>query len=346
MKLAFAQIDPFIAQLPRSCRVVLFYGPDEGMNRMRAQNIIKQKLGAKPDPFALIEMQAGELSDDPTRLLDEIQTMPFGGDTKIIYIRQATDTLAATVGQAIESCPSFSTLLIEAGELNPKSTLRNLCEGADERAAAVPAYDDEGRGLTQYIQGFLTQAGVKLESGALPNLTSLMSANRMVNKQELEKLLLYIHPNAAITNDDIENCLVNQSQMELDDVVYAAFSGLGRQLDDGIHKLKSEGLFGIPILRATARHALRLHWAKSMINGGAQMEETVKMLRPPIFFKKLKSFEAQLRLWNAATLLKLLARLSEAEVQCKSTGFPVDEITGQLLLAICQQAQNLGKRTA
>lgn len=346
MKLAFAQIDPFIASVPRACRVVLFYGPDEGMNRMRAQSIIKQKLGAKPDPFALIELQASELSDDPTRLLDEIQTMPFGGDAKVIYIRQATDGLATAISQAIESCPEFSTLLIEAGELNPKSTLRNLCEGADERAAAIPAYDDEGRGLSQYIQSFLNDAGAKLESGAMQNLTSLLSANRMVNKQELEKLLLYIHPGKTISNEDIENCLVNQSQMELDDVVYAAFSGQGKQLDNGIHKLKSEGLFGIPIIRATARHAMRLHWARSMILAGAQMDDTIKMLRPPIFFKKLKSFEAQLRLWNPNTLLKLLSRLSETEIQCKSTGYPVDEITGQLLMAICAQAQSLAKKAA
>ena len=338
MKIAPAQIENFLTSTPPTCRVFLFYGPDEGMNRMRAQSVIRKKLGEKPDPFALVEFQAGELSDDPARLLDEIQTLPFGGDRKVIYIRQASENLTAVITQAIESCPKFSTLILEAGELSPKSALRQAVESADS-AAAIPAYDDEGRGLEKFIRDFMAASGTKLSGDAMPALLSLLSANRMVNRQELEKLLLYIEPINIVTEQDVESALAAQTNLGLDDVVYAAFSGDAKTAAAGLQVLRGEGMSGIPILRALSRHAMRLHWVLSMIQAGSNRDEAIKMLRPPVFFKKLRAFEHHLRLWPMPGLLRLSNRLLAAEISSKSTGYPADDIAGQIIMGIAIQSE-------
>ncbi len=346
MKLPPQQIESFIAQVPRACRAVLLYGPDEGMNRVRAQNIIRQKLGEKPDPFALIEWQAGELSADPARILDETQTLPFGGDQKIVYIRAATDTLATALASAIDQCPKFSSIIVEAAELTPKSALRQLFESLDERAAAVPAYEDEGRNLQQFVQGFFSSAKITLDSGVMPLLLQSLSGNRMVNQQELQKLLLYIEPRKTVTADDVESCLALQSDAELDDAVFAAFSGNAKSLIAALDSLKGEGMPAIALLRAAIRHTMRLHWAKSMLAAGAELDSTMKLLRPPVFFKKLRAFESQLRLWPQSSLMKISARLQDAETSCKSSGFPAEEIAAQTLIGICVQGQAFSKKYA
>jgi DNA polymerase-3 subunit delta len=192
----------------------------------------------------------------------------------------------------------------------------------------------------------LGEAKVAIDSAAMPPLLSSLSGNRMINHNELQKLLLYIEPNKKITEADVESCLSDQSNVDLDDVVYAAFSGAGDILQNGLHKLRGEGVLAITIIRAAARHAMRLHWCKSMIAAGADGEETIKMLRPPVFFKKLPAFRTHMRRWPSDGLIKLLARLLDAETQCKTTGFPAEEITAQILLGICYQAAQAAKRAA
>lgn len=346
MKLATSAIDGFLKNPPKTCRIILLYGPDEGMNRMRAKNLIRQKLGDNPDPFALVELQAGELSDDPARLLDEIQTLPMGGKQKLVYIRQAGDGLSNALIPCIDICPNFTLIILEAGELGPKSSLRQMIEDIPETAAAIPAYDDEGRGLEQFVSASFHEAGVSMDSETRRLLLSLLSANRMVNKQEIDKLLLYIGDQKSIGSDDVEACLVSQANIGLDDVIYAAFSGQPKLIGAGLNKLQSEGVFAVTILRAAARHAIRLHLVKTMAAMGANMEDTVRGLRPPVFFKKIDAFKRQLRIWNPPSLLRATERLMEAEIQSKSTGYPGDDITGQTLLAIAVQAEQLQRRAA
>lgn len=346
MKLATSAIESFLRKKPADCRALLFYGPDEGMNRMRAKKIIEGVLGEKPDPFALVELQASEIAADPARILDEVQTLPMGGKQKIVYIRQAGDGTAQALIPAIDACPDFSLILIEAGELPPKSALRQLIEGIETRAAAIPAYDDEGRGLAEFVATSFREAGVSLNEEARRLLLSLLSSNRMVNKQELDKLLLYVSPQKSASEEDVALCLVSQANVDLDDVVYAAFSGNAKPIGDGLRALWSEGSSPVMVLRAASRHAIRLHLVKTMVALGAGLEETVKYLRPPIFFKKVDAFKQQLRLWDGNSLLRAITRLMEAEIQSKTTGLPGEEIAGQTLLAIALQSMQLGRRAA
>ena len=339
MKLQTRDIDNFLRNYPVTCRAFLFYGPDEGQSRMRAQEIIRKKLGDKPDPFALVELSQGEILQNPDRLLDEAQSLPLGGNKKVLYIRQATDALAAVLQPALPQCPNFCSILIEAAELSPKSPLRLLCEHTELIAVAIPAYDDEGRGLEQFVQQELRARGIALGHGAWSELAPLLSGNRALNAQIIETLCLYVHPAKQIAAEDVSALLVSQANLALDDAIYAAFSGQAGILQATLQKLGGEGLNGIAILRAASRHALRLHWVQALIAAGMAPDTALKMPKPPIFFKRTREFEAQMRRFAPRALLRISQRLQEAEIMAKSSAYPGDEIAAQTLYGICLQGR-------
>lgn len=337
MKLQTRDIENFVQNYPVTCRVFLFYGPDEGQSRLRAKKIIHKKLGDKPDPFALVELQQDEILGNPDRLLDEAQSLPLGGNKKVIYIRQATDAITPILQKMVEAIPNFSSVLLEAGELTPKSSLRALCEHTELITVAIPAYDDDGRGLEQFAQQYITQQQRRFGPGAWAALQPLLSGNRALNTQILDTLLLYTHPAPTITAEAVSELLVSQANLALDDAVYAAFSGKAPILQQTLRQLAGEGVAGIPLLRATARHALRLQWVQSLIKAGMEQKTALKMPRPAIFFKRESEFLHQMRRYSPRALLRIAQKVQQAEIMAK-TGYPADELAAQTLYGICLQA--------
>ena len=64
----------------------------------------------------------------------------------------------------------------------------------------------------------------------------------------------------------------------------------------------------------------------------------MKLLRPPVFFKRAALFRGQLQAWNVARLAGALEALTEAEIACKTTGVPAEASCRQTLLAIAWRA--------
>ncbi|MBU0800541.1 MAG: DNA polymerase III subunit delta, partial [Alphaproteobacteria bacterium] len=71
MKLAFKQIESFVKSPDPAARVILAYGPDDGLMRERAQMMGRTVVADLNDPFNAVTLDAKQLVDDPARLMDE-----------------------------------------------------------------------------------------------------------------------------------------------------------------------------------------------------------------------------------------------------------------------------------
>jgi len=65
-----ADIDRFLARPDPAIRLLLIYGVDEGLVAERTASFIKAVTGAADDPFAVVRLEQGVISDDPARLAD------------------------------------------------------------------------------------------------------------------------------------------------------------------------------------------------------------------------------------------------------------------------------------
>ena len=347
MKIAAGQIDGFVKKPAAGIRAVLVYGPDSGLVTERAEFLIKAVAGTLDDAFRISEIGAGELRNDPARLGDEAAALSLTGGRRVVRIREGTDRLAEILAPILEDGPArdgdgASMIVIEAGSLGPRSALRRLVEAAPN-AAALACYGDEGRGLEAVIRETLAANGLSAGPETLAYLCAHLGGDRMITRNEIAKLALYVGGEREVRLADAMACIGDSAALGLDDLIDQAASGKRAELDRTLGRLYLEGTSPITVLRAAARHFQKLHYVSGMIAAGEPMDQAIRALRPPLFFKRKANFQAQLRHWPHKRLAAVLASLTGAEADCKTTGMPAGAICARTLMRIAYDARRSGR---
>jgi DNA polymerase-3 subunit delta len=344
MKIKASDADRFAAKPDARIRAVLVYGPDSGLIRERMNALARSVVDDLSDPFRVADLTDGDLRQDPARLADEAASIAMLGGRRVVRIRGAGDMLAKTFESFLGDPKGDALIVVEGGDLGPRSSLRKLFE-EEPNAAAIPCYADDAATLEDTICKRLARDGLAPEPAALQYLTSHLGNDRGVTLNELEKLALYMGPKAgkdekrAVTLADVRACVGDNADSSLDDVVDAATGGDLPALDVALARARSADLSPIAMLNALSRHLIQLHLALAEIETGTPADAALRTIRPPVHFSRAGALRRQLSLWNRRRLDRALALVAEADTQCKTTGLPEGAICGQTLLRIAQAAR-------
>lgn len=335
MKLAFKQIEPFVKSPDKAARVILIYGPDQGLMKERSKTIGKTVIADLNDPFNVSILPSEKIIADPASFHDEANAQSLMGGDRLIYIKDGSDGLNVILKEYLES-PSPSTLvIIEAGDLGPRSPLRKLCETA-KNAAALPCYVDDERTLSGIIRDMCMHAGYSIDQDALLALSGSIVGDRSIARSEIEKLILYkgIHPDfkdfesnpvrdkyGRISLDDVIACCGDVRDWSMDRLVYAVGGGNIQEAQIIIESLLKDQVASIVILRSIQNHFWRLASVQMKISSGIPQAEALKTLTPPLFWKVEDQFKRQLNRWNLAPLESALDSLNKVESMIKQSGY-------------------------
>jgi DNA polymerase-3 subunit delta len=348
MKVQPRDAEAFLSNPPPDCRALLLYGPDEGLVRERAGKIIGTILEDPQDPFRLAELTPARLKDDPAALADEAAAIAFTGGRRIVRVRDASDPQAAIFEDFFASLPGDALIVVESGDLPARAKLRKLFESA-KAGAAVACYRDEGQNLSRVIAGILRDAGLSAEPDALAYLTVNLGGDRALTRRELEKLIAYKGPRdgpdgGPITLADAQACVGDGAALTLEDLAYAVAEGDLAGMERNWGRCRQEGENPISVLRALARHLLRLLQASGAMAAGRDAKSAMKSLRPPLFWKREAAFAQQLRIWDPDRLVQALKVLLEAEQACKQGGVPAELMTSRVLLRLTAETRGAKRR--
>jgi DNA polymerase III subunit delta len=330
MKVATREQGRFLQSADSTVAAVLFYGPDQGLVRERAVDLVARVAGDPADPFRIAELSAAQLKDDPARLADEAAALSLSGGRRVLRLREVAEGHAEALAELLAGPAPAAFLVLEAGDLAPRSALRKVFESA-ANAAAIACYLDDDRVLGTVIAEALKRYGLGIADEALAYLIAHLGGDRGVTRQELEKLALYVGSGAKqVTLEDVEAVIGDSSALSLDDLIFALGDGDRAAIDRSYARALMEGNDEIAILRAAARHMMRLH----QVAGAAEPRSAIKALRPPVFFKLESRFLAQLRLWSTDRLGEALNRLNRAEIDIKTGAQPKAAVAERALLEI------------
>jgi len=316
----------------------LIYGADRGQVRQRLQHILQALLPDPNDPFQRVDLACETVLADPVSVADELASISMFGDRRVVVIRDASDKLAAAIQPAVEQAGTHHYLAVTAEECGPRSTLRKLFE-SDKRLAALPCYQEEGRDRQLYIEEALKTRGFSVDRETIAYLAQHITGDRMTVESELERLALYHLGEQSIPIDSIRNVLGDNSDQGVDGLCHAVAAG---QLDYTARlfdRLQLEGTPEVVILRALHRHFSRL-WEiqQQMRRHGRSVEEAVKALRPPVFFKDQPRLASHTRRWNTARINRVLQMTQEAERDSKRGGELGATLCAQTVLRIARAA--------
>jgi DNA polymerase-3 subunit delta len=330
------EVEATLRRLDPRLLVILVYGPDTGLVAERAKRVAESGVTDPNDPFQLVRLDGDTVAGDPARLLDEAGTVALFGGQRMVWVRPTNRNIAPAVEPVLALEPGSARVVIEAGDLAKTSPLRVLCERS-ARALALPCYADEGRDLGTVVDETLRGAGLTIGREARQALLAGLGGDRLATRNELAKLLLYVHGRNEVTLDDIDQALSDVSALASDAAVDAAFSGDMAAADQALRRSFAEGAAPGSVLAGALRHALTLLPYRAQVERGERLDEVMRGWRG-LHFRRQDAVRRHLATWNTLSLRALVGRLQEAVLATRRQADMAEAIASRALIDVAARA--------
>jgi DNA polymerase-3 subunit delta len=339
VKAAKGQIDRAV-KAPREWRFFLLYGPDDAGSRALAKAAGKA-MGADAER---IDLSGADLKSDPARLADESASISLFGGARYIVVDPAGDESLAAVEALLQSPAAGNPVVLVAGALKPTSKLLKLAL-AEPTALAHCSYPPEGQEAERIASDLARGLGLVIRPDLARRLAGACSGNRAILSSELEKLALFVDASPEspkpIDHDTLDAIGAAQEEGDLSRLVDAVGSGRPAILGDELARLSSEGIDGIPLIRAVLRRMTLLSRLRAEVDCGRSIDTVMASRGKALFWREKPAITQQLRGWRSDMLAKSVGRLLEAERQAKASGGLGAAAVDEELFAICRQAARM-----
>ena len=319
MKLSAREASGYFAKPDAGKTGLLIYGPDAMRIALKRQQVIKALIGPNgEEEMRLTRIPAADLRKDPAALIDAMTAQSFFPGPRVAFVEDAADGLAKTIRPALEDWRSGDAqIIVTAGQLNARSTLRKLFE-SHNNAFAVGIYDEPPSRAE--IEAELARAKISMpDRDVMDDLTALSKALDPGDfRQTLEKLALYkLNDPAPLSSEDIANCAPTSTEAGLDDVINIVAEARSGEIGPVMRKLQAQGVQPVSLCIAALRHFKTLYAAASDPGGAAQ---GIGKLRPPVFGPRRDRMLRQAQGWGVYNLEAALSLLVDTDLKLRSAG--------------------------
>jgi DNA polymerase-3 subunit delta len=290
----------------------------------------------------LTRLSAAELRSDGALLFDAVKAVGFFPGPRAVQVDQATDGLSAVLEATLSDWQKGDAqIIVTAGVLAKRSSLRKLFEGSKTAYVAAVYADPPGRAE---IEDLLKSVGLgNVDRAAMVDLETLartLSAGDF--RQTIDKLGLYKRGDAApVSPQDLEAVAPLSREAELDDILHATAEAASGSIGPILSRLKAQGVAPVTLCIAALRHFRALHAAASH-PGGA--EAGLSAQRPPVFGPRRERLKRQVSRWGRPQLESAISMLVETDMALRSsTSAPQMAMMERTLIRLAMM-QNRGGR--
>lgn len=329
MKLEAGRVEGFL-RAPGAASVVLIFGPDGGLVGERAVALVKAVVGGTDDAFRYVEIS------DSSRLLEEATAASLMGGRRVVRLRDAGEGSVKAVEKILGSGVE-ALVILEGGDLTPKSKLRALVE-KHPAGVAIACYTVDAGRLPRVVADRLKAAGVSVEPEAAAWVASNILGEEGAIRQAVEVLALYAGETRRLSLTDVRAALADGGESSIQEAIDAALTGDAAGADRAVSLAYEEGVSPVALVRVLLGELMRLRvLAEGVGPGGAA--EAVSNARPPVFFKRAGVVTKMVSLWPAAALAEAIKAGLAAEVACKTTHVPDAAYCRQMFLGLAMRAR-------
>ncbi|MCR9212852.1 MAG: DNA polymerase III subunit delta [Proteobacteria bacterium] len=337
MELSGSQFNAFLKSDDTNTRIFLIYGPDEGLVRERGKALCLRHVESLEDPFSFSDLTASDLTSEPARLIDEVTAISMMGGNRVIRLRGATGNSKGLIEPVLDVKFDQSYLVIEAGDIRKDSALVKMIKSAPN-GAVTPCFHDKAQDINGLIQDVLGTAGIVPSRDVTDYLRQNLGSDRAVSRQELNKLVLYAGRGAKdLTLEDVQAIIGDSSSQTVFDIIDATLSGDLQALERRLTKAFTAGESPIGFLRLIQGQLKQLHKAAAYIDRGSRSDEALKKAGIPYF--NHRKAQGQLSGKSSAHMATCLDITLNAEIQCKTTGYPEEVMCRRALMRIAMASR-------
>jgi DNA polymerase-3 subunit delta len=335
MKIDARQVAGFLKN-PGAASVVLIFGPDGGLVAERALALVKNAIGGTDDAFRYAEI------NDASRLLEEATAASLMGGRRVVRLRDVGESAVKPV-EALLKISNDALVILEAGDLTPKSKLRALAEKS-AKMASIACYVVDAPQLPRVVTERLRAEGVAIDAEAAAWVGQNIAGEEGVIRQTVELLVLYAGADKRLGLEDVRAALPDGGESSIGEAIDAALTGDTVGTDRAVTLAYDEGVSPVALVRVLLGELMRLKVMAAAVAEMGSVSEAVSAMRPPVFFKKVPVVTKALGLWREPALAQAISAALTAEMACKSTHVPDEAYCRQMMLGLASRARNAGRR--
>lgn len=294
---------------------LLIAGADAMRVALKRQEAIAALIGPEGESeMRLTRLPAGDLRKDGAALIDAIKAVGFFPGPRVVFVEDATDGLTQVVAAALKDWkPGDAVIVVTAGALTGKSTLKALFDKAPHAFSAILYDDPPGR---EEIEEALRKAGLNdIDRDAMADLTTLARALDPGDfRQTLEKIALYkFGDKTPLTPADVAAMAPATVEAEVDDLLNAVAEGRAREIGLLMRRLEGQGVLPVTLCIQAMRHFRSLHMAAIDPGGIAAGLQKARVFGP-----RRDAMQRQASAWGGRALEGAVGTLLETDLTLRS----------------------------
>ena len=297
------KIDQNITQL------ILFHGKNEGLKNVALKILNKDKCN-------ILNYEEKEVLDNKDKFIENILSKSLFEKNKFIIIKRSTDKLLEIIETLNSKNLEDTLIIINSDNLEKKSKLRSFFE-KNKKLVCVPFYPDNEQTLSKLAYDFLRNKKILISPSNINLIVNKCTGDRKTLINELQKIEFFSKNGRKVNSENISkliNLNENHSIFELIDNCLA-------KNKKKIISILNENNFSnedcVMITRSFIIKAKKLLALSEIFETNKNIDLTISLAKPPIFWKEKEITKQQILKWNSKKIKQLIYSLSEIELQIK-----------------------------
>lgn len=328
-----------LRQLDPTMRLMLVAGPDDATMAAVASHLIR----LAGEEAERLDITSAQLAADPSLLAAEAASMSLFSPQRVIRleISGSGDDIVAAVESLLKAEKAINPVIASGVSVTAKSKLSKLIEASPHAVSAI-CYQPDRRALVNIAMDAGRDAGLRFANAEAQILIDLVSGDQALMRQEIEKISLYLDAatdrQRQVTPADIALLGAATHEEDISECLNIALGGKVADLPDMLAKAAAIGVPEIRLIRSLSLRAQQLARLRLDVDAGAHPSTIVASPKSGVFWKERDAVAAQLQLWNAPRLARLMTRLLECEQALKASGTAGPVLFHKLMTDIAHQA--------
>ncbi|HIJ69981.1 MAG TPA: DNA polymerase III subunit delta [Planctomycetes bacterium] len=317
--------------------VCVVCGKDEFLVANRCEALVDELLTPEQRPMCLYQPRADEVA--AADVFDELRTLPFLADRRVVLIRDADKFVSANRGilEKYFDDPSPTGVLILTVASWPGNT--KLAKKLPKVGELVKVTDIARRSLAGYVAGYTRDKhGKTFAPGAAQLLVELAGDEPGRLCSEADKLAMYVGDEKNVTVKDVEALTGRNRMFNAFAVIDAVTEG---NVAAAVGRLRnmfaSDKQAEYKVVGAFAYHFRRMFKAAAMLDKGANRNQVARQLG---LWHNVDGFFGQISRISLKGIGCVLTRLARIDYLTKTGQADVKIAVEQLILSLTAKQKN------
>ena len=312
----------------------LFYGENEGHKDDLVQDLFLKSFNGE-----IIKYTENHILENKESFIENCLNDSLFENEKIIVINYVTSKLYELLKELTVKKIESKKIILKAGTLEKKSKLRQLFE-KEQNLVCVAFYQDNHISLFKIANGFFKNQNILVSSENINLILEKCSGDRKNLQNELNKILNYCLNKKKISREEIKkliNFYDDENYFELIDQCLSKNHTKVIRIINNNNFGKNDSII---LIRSFLSRLKRLIELRKLMDKVGDIDQTINMFKPPIFWKEKDNVAKQIEIWSLIKAYELLEKIVKLEISYKKNYDFSNNVIFDLILETSNKSNN------